>query len=664
VTPSATITPPPSITPFTTASYPIQTVNGDGKWELYNSPNSIRVLLFDGVSMWAGSEAGGLVQWDPQALTAIRHTRASGFPLNTVNDLAYDAASGYLYAVGDAGLAIWDGRQWYHRIQAQLGFEPDTPLTAVAVEKGTVIWVGGALIQEGFGWDGKDPAFRAGGLVHGNWATDTWLLYSTDDGLPSDYINDLSIDPYGNVWVVSGCSWCFLTSGGVTKITPAGDIHTNYLTNHNGAQLKSIDSIATTAGGDIYAGGSDLFLLPPGDSEWVRINTLVQGSLAVDSQGQVWLVLEHGLINLSPQSQETECALSMPGTFNNQLAAAIDGNGHVWFGGETGLFELAGGQVYSRLYLSAPPQKGVYQVAVNGDGTIWFRSADQAGENHYISRILGGQITHFNDERLAIQTAYPWTGLDSFWAVTPDGNLWYADKEALWGYDGKQWKSTAFDPAISGSFSQPVAGPDGLLALTSRAGLSLYRPGVGWQPPTRPDRGMSSWMKLIFKGSDEIWLNSGDELYGNGVVLCYHILTNQWDVFGEEQSGIKAVTYRGISLSPKGDIWGAGFWGELAVYQENGAWVKILDNTKIWDTTGLDEIFFQTGGDAWITTMDWCGFESPCPNGILYYDGSHWVRLTAENSGLISNLVYDIAFDRAGNVWLATAVGLQRTTKP
>ena len=50
------------------------------------------------------------------------------------------------------------------------------------------------------------------------------------------------------------------------------------------------------------------------------------------------------------------------------------------------------------------------------------------------------------------------------------------------------------------------------------------------------------------------------------------------------------------------------------------------------------------------------------PDGLLVYDGAQWTPPTAENSGLISNLVYDIALDQTGNVWLATAEGLQRTT--
>ena len=165
--------------------------------------------------MWAGSQNGGLVQWDAEALTSIRHTRASGFPLRTVNDLAFNAAGGYLYAVGDEGLAIWDGTRWEGFTSGELEFLPDDPLTAVAVEGGTTIWVGAKEV-----WDTsvywEVATYIGGGLAHGDWQEGTWVQYRTPDPLMSNQINDLIVDAGGKLWVASGLYGNEPTAGGVS----------------------------------------------------------------------------------------------------------------------------------------------------------------------------------------------------------------------------------------------------------------------------------------------------------------------------------------------------------------------------------------------------------------------------------------------------------------
>ena len=113
---------------------------------------------------------------------------------------------------------------------------------------------------------------------------------------------------------------------------------------------------------------------------------------------------------------------------------------------------------------------GEARIAFNGDGSIWFFT------DHGVSRVINDRITHFADEPAAIVAAYPWTGKQTLWPVAPDGTLWTIAGGKLLGYNGKTWLSVPLDGANTDAVDHIAAGPDGLLAVTSASGLSVYTP--------------------------------------------------------------------------------------------------------------------------------------------------------------------------------------------
>ena len=80
-------------------------------------------------------------------------------------------------------------------------------------------------------------------------------------------------------------------------------------------------------------------------------------------------------------------------------------------------------------------EASVSQIAFNGDGSVWFLT-DQG-----VSRVVNDRITHFADERMAIEVAFPWTGIQTWWAVAPDGTLCTTIDGDVIGYNGKTWGS-------------------------------------------------------------------------------------------------------------------------------------------------------------------------------------------------------------------------------
>jgi len=167
-------------------------------------------------------------------------------------------------------------------------------------------------------------------------------------------------------------------------------------------------------------------------------------------------------------------------------------------------------------------EAGVSQIAFNGDGAAWFFT-DQG-----VSRVMNGRKTHFADERMAIEAAFPWTGTQTLWAVAPDGTIWTAADGKLIGYNGKTWSSVPLDGAKADTVDHIAAGPDGLLAITSASGLSVYTPETGWQVPPLPESApVDFWPgnDLVAGTDGSLWIGLDTQGAGGcfATALCHRL---------------------------------------------------------------------------------------------------------------------------------------------
>ena len=695
--PSLTATLSPSPLPFTPTSHPptitqtaiptevpliytpggnlIQPSNGADEWLLYDSPRSVTVLLFDGESMWAGSQNGGLVQWDAEALTSIRHTRASGFPLRTVNDLAFDAGGGYLYAVGDEGLAIWDGTRWEGFTSGELGFLPDDPLTAVAVEGGTTIWVGAKEVWD-TSVDWEVATYIGGGLAHGDWQEGTWEQYRAPDPLMSNQINDLIVDAGGKLWVASGFYGAAPTAGGVSWRDSEGNWkHWGITQGLDRADLDSLDgyayrSLAISPDGRVYAGGRwNMSKLDPGTGVWDPIEVKYPNEvkyvqqLSLDTGGNLWITAEQGVYRLD-SNYALQNVYEDPES-GSWKAIALDEEGNVWFGGAAGLFRMQGESV-RRLYVpDALPGIPVFDVAINGNDTVWMRS--EGG----ISQLVGDRIFAFASESLAIEAAYPWTGRDSLWPVAPDGTLWLLDDGSLRGYNTDGWQSVPLDiPSDTYVSGYTVCGNDTLVVAVYN-GLHIHLTNQGWLFAPFPQGGFVIRDLICHGLTNTIWGNFDmAENFYTGMVGQFKLEAGEWIVFNEDNGSIPYVPPYGASLSPTGEIWAVNYdtdWNfssSVWVYQDNGTWQLNIPSPNFLGESGFREIYFGNSEDLWLITWEKCGYEEVRLTGLIYYDWADWHWFTAENSGLSSDRIYDLSVDSHGNAWLATESGLQRVPLP
>ena len=185
------------------------------------------------------------------------------------------------------------------------------------------------------------------------------------------------------------------------------------------------------------------------------------------------------------------------------------------------LYEYLGGNT-SQVVKPLIGEAGVSQIAFNGDGAAWFFT-DQG-----VSRVMNGRKTHFADERMAIEVAFPWTGAQTLWSVAPDGTIWTAADDKLIGYNGKTWSSVPLDGANTDTVDHIAAGPDGLLAITSASGLSVYTPETGWQVPPLPESApVDFWPgnDLVAGTDGSLWIGLDTQGAGGcfATALCHRL---------------------------------------------------------------------------------------------------------------------------------------------
>ncbi len=658
-------TPPPTAPPqITPAGLLLQPSNSADRWPLYDSPSAVTVLLWDGRFMWAGSQGGGLVQWNPQTLLAVRHTQASGFPLLTVNDLAFDPASGFVYAAGDAGLAIWDGAQWRHIRAKEMGFVYDSPLRCVLFENSTTLWVGQdqAIDMGGFG---DEIMASGGGLARGDWQANTWQHYEAPDALLSNQVNDLALDANGTLWVATGIYGNEPTAGGISFRDSSGkwahyglEHGADGFQNDRGLDGYAFGALTIGPDGTIYAASRrGVSWLAPGAGQWQSAAAWDARQMAFDPQGTLWVAGREGLFvrvvdSLSPIFSQNE--------YDHYQALAFDDQNEAWFGGESGLFELVEGQAEARQVPGALPASWVTDVAFDGGGALWLRT--RSAVSSAVSRINGGQVEYFATERQAIEAAYPWTGEQSLWQTAPDGSLWIVESGGFAGYNGA-WQSVPLDPALEGGVGSFVVGPDGLIVAVNPAGISQYTPSQGWRYTPVPER-VVYLSNLVFDPQhNAVWGSTAYSNFFPGQALRFDLGNQAWTLV--EEGLIAGVPPQGIAQAPNGAIWVAGASGRLAIYRPDGTWHTIEAPAELLgDAVGFGEIYFSPDGSTWLTMLKLCGFEAICVDGLVRYSGDSWQQFTTANSGLADNWISDIAFDPSGDLWLATRAGLQHMPAP
>ena len=275
-------------------------------WTVYDTTNSplqdnlITVIAIDDMGVkWLGTQDGGLARFDGTTWT-IYTTANSGIAGNSVSSLAFGNAGVLWVGTNDNGIARFDGTAWkgYKWLD---GFMPNDNIRSLVVDSSGIVWIGTAAY-------GMPQSSR--GLVGFDGTTNWRLFNQLNSDIPCDFIESLTIDASGALWIGMLKSAIDLP-GGVARYN--GTTWTTFTKNNSGLPHNWVKCIA----------------IDTKDKKWIA--TWGGGLATLD--GSTWTVYD-----------STNSGLPS----NSVFCVAVTGNGVKWIGTRNGLAKFVGGVVSVR----------------------------------------------------------------------------------------------------------------------------------------------------------------------------------------------------------------------------------------------------------------------------------------------------------------------------
>jgi ligand-binding sensor domain-containing protein len=236
----------------------------------------------------------------------------------------------------------------------------------------------------------------------------TWTLYSTDTGLPSNQITDITRDSRGNLWVT-------FESNGAAKYE--NGTWAFYRTANSDILSNSVTTVASSGDGSVIIGTNDgiSILNTTGDwisyrdplvasmyincakvtsNGWVWLGTQTQGfyydrgsgyeqvkltnhsnirTIEEDSERIVWLGTENGLLRWDGGS--TTVITTSDGLHNNDITSVFsDRKNRLWIGASSGtrVTCIQDGELSQVSLMNSTPETIIRDIHEDRRGDIWF----------------------------------------------------------------------------------------------------------------------------------------------------------------------------------------------------------------------------------------------------------------------------------------------------
>lgn len=271
----------------------------------------------------------------------------------------------------------------------------------------------------------------------------------------------------------------------------------------------------------------------------------------------------------------------------------------------------------------------VEQIGQSGDDNLWFVSGHTAIRPGPNLSCFAGQQWKKSDS----------TPKDSIFtrqisAMFPghNGKLWFASKDELVAYDGRQWEPRIkLSQAIGNEFSIGIR--TGLQDSEGYVWLGTTEGILRFDERNREWKLFNPFQKNVNSEEQTTSINYGEMMIRDGIYRSYE--------------------------DRKGRIWwaSAGVAGVYLVYDKNlGSWTqyKLRDHLQSVSSAankiGLSVIYQDKNGTMMFGTS--IGL-------ITFTEGDkQWKLLTPENSSLPHASISAISEDRAGRIWIGTGAGI------
>jgi ligand-binding sensor domain-containing protein/signal transduction histidine kinase len=452
----------------------------------------------------------------------------------------------------------------------------------------------------------------------------SFKVYSqrTHPQIPTNSILCIQGDKAGNLWIAT-------SGGGVLKM--AGE-EISLLEQNQYAPNPSVTTLAEDANGHIWVGTRGGLGLIVNNTyayfpEIDRLKNLHIYKVYFDSKGSLWIgTMGEGLWQL--QNGMLRQYTTAHGLVNNSIRSLFEDNkGRLWIGTEVGISLMENDRIKAVSVFEENYHAFINDITQDAYGTLWFATD-------------AGLLRHHN-------------GRFDLYFTDPEGganellNL-HADQQ------GSLWIGTYHKGLIrlrDGKFTN----------YSMAEGLPNEVVNVVW-----PEKEGGSW----------VGTNGGIAFVDNGVQRVYQLADNQAanrvrDIFRDSKGNLWVATYNGLfRFNGKSFVRamykGAGLSSDkvrrIAEDRQGRLWFGTRNGLFIQTSPGVERvsiidelagvfvlsIFPDSKGKIWVSTNG---------KGLYCFEENKLVQYTTQ-TGLVSDIIFDLWEDSEGNIWACSNAGI------
>lgn len=553
--------------------------------------------------------AGGLIFLNPAAAQTWEWHKANGLG-GTPTGMAHDASGGKWMSLSYGGLAHFDGSKWtrYSNVNTWGGIPTDN-LQSVAIDRDGNKWVGSEAGVSKF--DGKQ-----------------WTRYtpeSTGGGLPTGTVRSIAQDRKGNLWF--GVS----TTGGEGE-----------------AGVARFDGRTWTKWG--------------ARSSRDVSNAIFLKNLAIDRDDNVWVATPSVAYMFNGSRWSAFDKDNTSGAFTAAFSLTVDTRGTVWFAGDGVVTRYDNGR-WSSIpgpYPARDPRSAVADsIAVDGDGTVWVA---MGASNNPAS--LPGLFKYDGSRWTRYLLDEDWRRIDHLF-IDPRGKLWVAPG-GLVEFDGTVRTRYTGDNTLTGLPWGDVEAlsPDAqgnIWAGTFYAAAAWDGRQWQMQRPTAArgtDPDQMNITQVATAPGNTTWFATWND--SDKVATFMRRSGSAWTTFTQSDVGAPIGQINAMAVDSKGRLWAATDSG--ALMYDGTRWTRYtMQNTNSGLPSNMVRgVAIDAKDQVWFGTAAVNPLSAGNEGGVARFDGSTWTNWTAAgtNSGLITNNIRAVQFDKKGRLWAVVGASL------
>lgn len=471
--------------------------------------------------------------------------------------------------------------------------------------------------------------------------------FTTQDGLPDNYLYDVAIDPKGNLWIGSDgglTKWSGLESkNAFQNFTTVNGLPDNIVRRIDASAENSI-GIGTEEGGFvIYYPGTNTFFIPEFFREWSK------GSITsiLKLENEYWIGTQRdGIVDYEFKGYKRTRQFTKNLGFEGVLVNCMlkDHEGNIWIGSGSELYMSLGEKIEFKRELNGAQLTNIHAILADSREKVWI--SNDNGVFCYDAYMEKGVV----DEPL-LGTPFANLNVISFYEDNK-GFIWMGtfDKGVI-RFDPQNKEAKLFDES-SGLINTSVLSIDGnrdevwfaTLGGVSKCSFSGAAVGdISNFVSFSEENGLGNNFiyKVFIDSKKRIWFGTdghGLSCLKNGKFINY-----------SEREGLKSRIIYSITEDPYGNIWISS--ATDGIYRFDGTTFRNFSVAQ-----GLSEI-----NVAAIRTDRKGNIVIVHKKGVDVMDPSNYQVVSFSNEMGISNIDPDInsaAVDSKGTVWIGTQKGI------